>query len=104
MSVVVKVNVRAGCQIEASVDTPKQLVKILSEFGEVLTEMTCKDCNSAEIKYDHRVHDGNDFYGMKCLRCGAKMEFGQHKTGNTLFAKRDKGKSGWYHYQKGDQQ
>ena len=79
---------------------PKQAFRGLTAFGEIFTESKCGSCGSEDIKYEHRKHDDNDYYSLRCNGCQAQFDFGQHKTGSTLFAKRDKGDKGWYHYQR----
>lgn len=65
----------------------------------------CGQCDSANIRWDKREYDGNAYYKLTCVDCGAQLDFGQHKSGITLFVKRkDKdnnpiGKNGWYHWQ-----
>ena len=92
-----------GCQLELDVESPKDAVRQLSVYTEILAIGTCGQCGSNEIKFSHRVVDNNDFYGMRCISCQAQLDFGQHKTGDTLFVKREKGSKGsdgWYHYEK----
>lgn len=89
-----------GCQLEFDAEGPKDAIKQLSAFSEVLSISTCGACGSTEIRFDHRVREGNDFFGMRCLACTAQLDFGQHKTGNTLFPRTDKSTEtqGWYIY------
>lgn len=96
----VKLNVNARAQIELDAETPKDLIRQLSAFQEVLIETECGDCGSDRVRYEHRVRDANEYYSMRCLVCDATLDFGQHRTGETLFVERDKGKSGWYHFQR----
>ena len=35
-----------------------------------------------------RENDGNEFYELRCLDCGAKLAFGAHKKGGGLFPRR----------------
>lgn len=80
----------------------------LSQVQEVFEHNTCGQCGSAETILHLREHDGNSYYKKLCLACGARLDFGQHRHGETLFAKRrDKegnevGKNGWYHWQRKD--
>ena len=75
----------------------------MAAFAEILTDSECGKCKSKAIKHEWRRHDDNDFFGMRCTACNATLSFGQHKSGNTLFCKRDRGENGWHHYQR-DQQ
>lgn len=78
----------------------------LAQVQEVFEHNTCGQCESTETVLDLREHDGNSYYKKRCLSCGAQLDFGQHKTGDTLFAKRrDKdhgeiGRNGWYHWER----
>ena len=58
------------------------------------------------VYYRVRTVEGNDFYEMACNKCGAKLAYGQHKTGGGLFPKRkkedgsyDREHRGWYKWQ-----
>ena len=79
-------NNRLIVQIEAG--EVKEAFKQLSEIQEVFDEPFCGSCNSANIKYQVRNVDGNEFYEIKCLDCLSRLSFGQHKKGGTLFPKR----------------
>ena len=98
----VKLNITPRCQLEFDAATPKEAIKLLSAFGEIFTESACGLCKSTAIKHEHRNVDGNDYYNLRCSECGAELAFGQHKTGDTLFVKRDKNPEsrGWYHFRK----
>lgn len=102
-----KVRVQCGrAWLEVDVSSVKEAVKALSEYTEVFGEQSCGACQSDQLSYEHRQdNEGHDYYTLKCRACGAQLDFGQHKVGNTLFAKRkDKsgnalGKNGWYKWQ-----
>lgn len=48
-----------------------------------------------------REVDGNKFYEARCLEPPfAKLKFGQHKSGGSLFPKREGGVDGWTVYNK----
>ena len=98
--VTIKRNVGKGTQLEIQVNDPKEAVRILSDFSEILSEQNCGACGSEAIRHEQKTVNSFDFYGLKCLACGAQLNFGQHKEGGTLFAKRDKGKRGWYIFTK----
>lgn len=85
-------------QLEATCGEVKDAFKVLSSFA-VLGNNSCGKCKSTNVHPDHRVAQGIDFYEMRCVDCGARLSFGQHKVGGTLFPKTDKG---WHHYQQGD--
>lgn len=101
-AVLVKLNVpNRGVQLELQVESPKDAVRQLSAYMEIFSITTCGLCGSVEIRFERRSKDSIEFFGMKCMACGASLDFGQHKEGDTLFAKLGKGERGWYHYEKG---
>ena len=103
----VKVRMQCGrIWLEVDAQGVKEAVKALGEYGEVFSERNCGQCGSEDLAYQHREHDGNAFYSMKCVACGAQLDFGQHRHGGTLFAKRkradgqfDREHRGWYRWQ-----
>lgn len=78
----------------------------LAQVQEVFEHNTCGQCGSDRTVLDLREHEGNSYYKKTCIECGAQLDFGQHRQGDTLFVKRrDKdgnevGKNGWYHWQR----
>lgn len=75
--------------IEVNGEFVKDIVKQVAMVQEVFeAESACGCCNSANIRFQSRTANGNDFYEMSCNDCGARFEFGQHKQGGTLFPKR----------------
>lgn len=80
----------------------KQAFEIVAAIQEIFEEPCCGKCKSPNIRHSVRDHDGNKYYKMQCMACGAQLDFGQHKVGNGLFVKRkDKDGNfipgnGWY--------
>jgi len=64
----------------------KDIFRDMATFQEIFTHNRCKCCDSP-AKFVVREVDGNDFYEMHCtnLQCRARLAFGQHKKGDTLF-------------------
>lgn len=91
MSCVVKLRIGGDVMLEVTADSPKALVSELSAYSEVLVHQTCGNCKGTSVRHEHRLAKGYEFYGMRCLDCGAKLDFGQHKEGGTLFAKTGEG-------------
>ena len=90
--------------------THKEIVTILEGIQEVFDESECGCCKSTKIRFDVREFDGNKYYKLLCEACGATLDFGQHKTGDSLFAKRfvkdtrePMPNRGWYKYLGGDE-
>lgn len=102
----------ANCRLtfEFESDNDKTLVTNLAHIQEVFEEQTCGCCKSERIRFDVREFDGNHYYKLFCDECHATLDFGQHKTGNTLFTKRFEKDTrdplpnrGWYQYKKADE-
>lgn len=73
----------------------KDIWKSLSDISEVFSDQECGACKSTNISPVHRIVEDNDFYEMRCNECYAKLSYGQHKKGETLFPHR-KDKEGNY--------
>jgi hypothetical protein len=81
-----KVNEKLEFELEGN--GQKEVFKELSTIQEIFAEDACGVCNKKDIRYIVRNVDGNDFYELRCIDCGAVLAFGQHKKGGTLFPKR----------------
>jgi hypothetical protein len=79
-------NQRLNVELESN--SAKEAFKQLAEFQEVFDENSCGQCNNDDLRFIVRTVEGNDYYELKCKACGAKLAFGQHKSGGTLFPKR----------------
>ncbi len=85
----------------------KDVMAKLAAIQELFEESSCGMCESKNIRFEVREHDGNNYYKMVCGACNAQIDYGQHKTGNSLFIKRWNKDTrtvlpnrGWYQYQK----
>jgi translation initiation factor 2 beta subunit (eIF-2beta)/eIF-5 len=88
-----------------SVKNQKDLFEQLAQFDEVFGNKACGKCDGHDLAYVVREVNDNKFYELRCRDCGAKLAFGAHKTGNTLFPKRKDGENwlpdrGWVKYNK----
>jgi hypothetical protein len=98
-------NPTSRIQIEAEVPDAKTAFETVAEVQELFDEKACGACQSNDIRCDVRTAQGFRFYQLKCRGCSARLDFGQHQEGGTLFAKRrnDDGSmkpdNGWYVYQ-----
>ena len=72
----------------ASADNQKDIFEKVAQYQEVFGNDTCPACGSTNLAYVVREHDDNKFYEIRCKDCGAKLPFGAHKKGNTLFPKK----------------
>lgn len=79
----------------------KELFDQIGQVAEVLdADDKCGACGSPRIYPRAREAKGFMFYELMCGECQAKLSFGQHKTGDTLFPKRDHAPKtrGWERY------
>jgi len=76
-------------------ETQKDIVKQLSSLEEVFGESACGKCGSENLRWVVRENDGNEYYELRCLDCGAKLSFGVNKKGGGLFPKRKDGEGNW---------
>ena len=103
MKITYKISDKMQCEIEE--DGQKEIFKKLSSIQEIFGEAECGLCKCTNLRFAVRSGEGNDYYELKCTKCGASLAFGQHKKGGTLFPKRkdDKGEylpnRGWYKWQ-----
>ena len=51
-------------------------------------EEECGACGGASIRMVCRENEGNRYYELKCLDCGAQFSFGQRRQGGDLFPRR----------------
>ena len=54
-----------------------QIIKSLAFWSALPSK--CGKCKSEEIGLEHKAPKGNDYYGLKCLSCGAVLNFHQRK-------------------------
>lgn len=97
--------------LETEVSTIADAVKWLAQFKVLAGDRACGNCKSENIRWDHRVAQGYDFYSQRCNDCNAQLDFSPRKneSGGGMFIKRvDKdrneiGNNGWYVYQRQEQ-
>jgi hypothetical protein len=83
-------------KIELEGADQKDVFEKLSDLSEVFGENECGACKSPDVRFMVRTVDKNKFYELKCNQCGARLSFGAHKTGDTLFPKRKDAEGNWY--------
>jgi uncharacterized paraquat-inducible protein A len=103
MKVIAKVSPLLTVELEAK--DQRDLFEQLYSTQEVFGIDKCGKCGCTDIKYIVRTNKDEDkFYELRCPKCKAKLEFGCHKKGNSLFPKKksDDGKylpnNGWTVY------
>lgn len=47
----------------------------------------CGHCQSTNLRFLFRTPKGYEYASIECLDCHYELKYGQHKEGNTLFAK-----------------
>lgn len=92
-----RVKYKIGDKLEFELDGAgqKELFKELSTIQEVFGEESCGLCGSKNLRFVVRNVDGNDYFELRCMDCGAILAFGQHKKGTTLFPKRKDDNNNW---------
>jgi hypothetical protein len=87
----------ADGRVEVEVDgkDTKDCFTQLASSVEVFGNSTCGACESQRTAPVVRENDGNHYFEMRCLDCGAALAFGQKRQDQSLFPKR-KGKDGSY--------
>lgn len=99
-----KYRVNSNLEFELEAEGQKQIFKELSSLQEIFGENNCGMCKGDDLKFVVRNVDDNDYYELRCNKCGGVLPYGQHKKGGTLFPKRkdENGKylenKGWYKY------
>ena len=91
-----KINYKLGnLNVEFESDTIKDIFTQLAVFQEVFGELACGKCGSEKLRFIVRENDGNEYYELRCLDCGARLSFGVHKKGGGLFPKRKDADNNW---------
>ena len=93
MKVIYKASDRMTVEIEAA--GQKEIFKAMSSVQEILSGTVCGSCDSENVRFVVRHVDDNDYYEIRCADCGAVLQFGQHKSGGTLFPKRKDKEGNW---------
>lgn len=82
--------------VEVQGETVKDLFRGIAQVQEVFEAgRECGACQSQSIQFRTRSIDDNDYYELACMDCHCKLDFGQHKKGGTLFAKRKDVEGNW---------
>jgi ribosomal protein L40E len=81
--------------IQFETDTVKDIVAQLYLLQEVFGETQCGKCGSENLRFVVREKDGNEYYELRCIDCGARLSFGVHKKGGSLFPKRKDADGNW---------
>ena len=91
-----KVNYNLGkLNVAFESETVRELWKQLATFQEVFGETTCGKCGSENLRFVVRENDGNEYYELRCVDCGARLAFGANKNGGGLFPRRIDADGNW---------
>jgi hypothetical protein len=80
---------RMSFEIEG--ETQRALFQGIANVQEVFeSDSTCGACGSDNFRFIVRTVEDNDFFELECQNseCRARLSFGQHKKGGTLFPRR----------------
>lgn len=86
-----KVSVTSG-NVTVEAEGQKELFETLAQYQEVFAIAKCKGCEGANLRFTVREADdkkgkSHKYYELRCQDCFAKLPFGQHDNGQTLFPK-----------------
>lgn len=81
--------------VEVEGESQKDLFLELSRFQEVFEETACGKCGSDDLRFVVRTVEDNQYYELRCMKCGARLAFGVHKKGGGLFPKRKDNDGKW---------
>jgi len=101
MKVVCKVSDNATFELDAA--DQKEAMEEMAKLHEVFGNDTCGKCKGTDIRPVVREVEENKYYEFRCQNsdCRARLSFGVHKKGGTLFPKRKdddgnwRGSNGW---------
>ena len=65
--------------VEFEADSVREIWKQLATFQEVFGETSCGKCGSENLRFVVRENDGNEYYELRCMDCGAKLAFGARR-------------------------
>ena len=81
--------------VELDAETQRDAFQQLSDFQEIFDEVACGKCASENLRFVVRTVDDNQFYEIRCMDCGARLEFGSMKQGGRLFPRRKDKEGNW---------
>ncbi len=73
----------------------KEIFEQLFMVQDVFMNDTCKKCGGKNLQCVVRTVEENKYYELRCKSCFAKLSFGSHKKGGTLFPKRKDEEGKW---------
>lgn len=90
-------------EVECEGDTHQALWEEMASVGEVLGYSECGACKSTDIrpvvrhveKEEGKKKKEYKYYEMHCTKCRARLSFGCHQEGGSLFPKKKDDEGGW---------
>lgn len=89
-----KVTVTCG-NVAVEAEGQKELFELLATYQEVFGVAVCGNpkCKSANLRFTVRTQADSKgkehrYFELRCLACYAKLPYGQHDNGQTLFPKK----------------
>lgn len=92
-----------GVSIEAEGENQKEVFRQLASLQEVFGEDTCGCCGKNDLAFRVRNVEKEEkgkkktyeYFEMHCRGCHAKLSYGCHQTGDSLFPKRKDDNNKW---------
>ena len=86
-----KVRVQCG-NVAVEGESQKEVFQTLAEYQEVFGISVCGGCGSKNLRFTVRRQADSkgkehNYYELRCQDCYAKLPYGQHDNGQTLFPK-----------------
>ena len=83
----VKFDVNDKCQLAIDVSDVKQAFQFIAYVESVFGVDRCGNCESNNLRLEHRQPQGYDYYSVTCKDCKHELKFGQVKDNGRLFQK-----------------
>jgi len=66
-------------------------IKTVHKFSAIWGALpqTCQVCQGKNVILNHKSPGGNDYYGIRCIDCGAELNLHQKKEGGGFYIKSD---------------
>lgn len=93
-----KVSYRTGdgrITVEVEGKDNRDVFAQLALFQEIYETRRCGACDSENVRMIVREVQGNTYYELKCMECGARLAFGQKKADGSLFPKKKSKDGQW---------
>lgn len=74
--------------VVAEGETPEAVFRELAQLQGVFEDSTCRKCDSSDLQYVVRKVEDDEFFELRCKKCGAKLTFGISKADKSLYPKR----------------